>query len=91
MDKRVQRGRFGVPVVDGGDKLLETVGPFFVQDGPTDLDRVRFKPGDRLYVTDKLVEHLVAGGAARLVKPKLKRKSKKQDKAQRAEEDKGAD
>lgn len=84
MGKRIKPGR--IPVVDGGKTLVRTVGEFFVQDGPTDLDRVRFKPGDKLYVTDKLEKHLVGGNAVEV----MKKPRPKKDKAHRPEEDKGA-
>ena len=78
-----------VPVVDQGRTLVETIGPWFVQDGPRDLDRVRFRPGAKVYVTADMAERLVDAGA---VKRSAGRKPKAapEDKARKAEEDKGA-
>lgn len=93
MIKRVQPGRGGLRVVDGGGVLVETVNPWFVQDGPTDPDRVRFKPPDRARVPEELADKLASANACVVVEeaPEPKRKGKaKEDKARRSEEDKGA-
>lgn len=85
--KRVQ-GTGPVRTVDGGRILVETVGPWFVQDGPTDNDRVRFRVGDRARVTAKLRAHLLKGGAVVVVEQPKKKGGPPEDKAARPDEDK---
>lgn len=85
--KRVQ-GTGPVRTVDGGRILVETVGPWFVQDGPTDNDRVRFRVGDRARVTAKLRAHLLKGRAAVVVKQPKKKGPAPENKALQPDEDK---
>ena len=78
-----------LPVVDQGRTLVETIGPWFVQDGPRDVDRVRYRPGDKVYVPASMAESLVNAGAAKRSAGR-KPKAAPEDKARKAEEDKGA-
>ena len=77
------------PIVDGGRTLVETVGHWFVQDGPTDLDRKRFVPGDKVYVTEGMAEELV--GAKAVIRSAGRKPTRApENKAMEPDENKGA-
>ena len=93
--------RDGVPVIDGGDAVVQTIGAWVSQTGTTDADYVNFLPGDEAWVTKPHAHHLDFGGAviikelpveeAMAKKPPKKRAKKprkKVTKAMRPKEDK---
>lgn len=71
--------RRGVRVIDDGDVLVETVGPWQTWIGePGKVEHsTKFFPPERLLVPRATAERLVAGGAARIIEEKPKRRKHK--------------
>lgn len=84
-----------VRVIDDGDVLVETIGPWQTWIGkPGEVEHsTKFSPPDRLLVTKSTAEHLVAGNAVKVMEEKPRRRKRKkptEDKAKKASENKGA-
>jgi len=85
-DKMETRG--DVRVIDDGDVLVETIGPWKCWIGPqgADVHSTKFFPPERLLVTRVKAEHLIKGNAVKIIeeKPKRTRKAKKASKGKGA-------
>lgn len=75
-------------VIDDGDVLVETIGPWQTWIGPpgADVHSTKFFPPERLLVTKAKAEHLLKGKAVKIIeeKPGRKRKAKKAEKGEGA-------
>jgi len=86
-DKIETRG--DIRVIDDGDVLIETTGPWqtWIGEPGADVHSTKFFPPERFLVPRDMAERLVRGNAAKIVeeKPKPKRKAKKASKGKGAE------
>ena len=80
-----------ITVIDDGDVLVETVGPWQTWIGKpgADVHSTKFFPPERLLVTKAKAEHLVKGNAVKIIEEKPKPKRRKR-KAKKASKGKGA-
>ena len=85
-DKIETRG--DVRVIDDGNVLVETTGPWqcWIGEQGADVHSTKFFPPERLLVTKAKAEHLVKGNAVKIIeeKPKPRRKAKKASKGKGA-------
>lgn len=82
----------GIRRIDGGEVLVETIGPWqtWIGEPGDDVHSTKFQPPEKLLVTEKMAARLVAGNAALIIqRPKPKRKPRKsKTKALKPEENK---
>jgi len=78
-----------IRVIDDGDVLVETTGPWqtWIGEPGADVHSTKFFPPERLLVTKAKAEHLVKGNAVKVIEEKPKRRKRK---AKKASKGKGA-
>lgn len=60
----------GIPCIDDGEYLVETIGPWctWIGEWGADVHSTKFAPPDQIWVTQEMAERLVNGGAAVIVR-----------------------